>query len=751
MNNNTRYTRRRFIVATSATGLGLSIGVLPACSQEKPSSTTVDSGEIKESVAPILSTAQHDTILDEVNAWVHIASDDTVTVRIARSEMGQGTITGLAQLVAEELECDWNKVSFEFPTPGQSVARERVWGDFSTGGSNGLRGSQQYMREGGAAARLMLLQAAANRWNVPVSECRARDSVIMHEPSGNKLRFGQLAAEAAQLEPPAEVTLKDPTDWHTAGASKLRLDTRDKVTGKLKYAADTQLPGMLYASIQDCPVLGGKLKSFDASSVADMPGVRNVVEVKTESGTHGVAVIADTWWQAHSALQKLPVEWDYGENRDFNDAKLQALLESGLDADEAFVGHAGGNIQTAFDDASQMVEAVYQYPAQNHAPMEPMNATARWTESHCEVWCPTQNGESALAAAAQAAGLPVEQCEVYKTILGGGFGRRAMTDFVHQAVTVAKSMPDTPIKLQWSREEDQLHGFYHPTTMAKLRGSLDDDGKLTGLHMRISGQSILAGLMPARLRDGMDVATFQGVAKPEGFGVDQAISYSFPNFLIDHAMRNPPIRPGFWRGVNINQNAVYMECFLEELAHAAKRDALEFRLEYMQDNPLGAKVLKAVADESGWGKDDGLSRGLAVLHAFGSHVAACAEVSTDDKGRVKIERIVAATDCGTAVNPQQIEAQVEGSFVFGLSAALFGKISFDQGVVQETNFHSYPSMRIKDMPEVETLVMPSGGFFGGVGEPTIGVAAPAVLNAIFNATGKRVRRLPLSQSDVQLA
>ncbi len=730
--NDINVSRRKFVIGMGATSAGLTLGLS----------------------LPMGQTAfanHHEAATKEINAWVVIDPDDTVTIRVARSEMGQGTLTGLAQLVAEELECDWDKVTWEFPTPGENLARERVWKDYSTGGSQGLRGSQQYVREGGATARMMLIQAAANKWGVPADECTAAKSVITHKGSGKSTTFGKVAAAAAKLTPPESVTLKDPSTWTVAGKSLKRLDTDDKLTGKLVYGADIQLPGMLLASIKDCPVLGGKLVSYDESAIKDMPGVKGVVEVKTQLGNNGVAVVADTWWRANQALEALPIKWDLGPNVALNDAGVTELLESGLDADDAFTGNWNGDVKTAFASADRMVEAVYKCPSQNHAPMEPMNATAVYSSDRCEVWCPTQNGESALAAVAEASGLSIDKCDVHKTILGGGFGRRGMPDYVHQVVAIAKAFPGTPIKMQWSREEDQRHGFFHPTTMAKMRGSLDKDGNLTGLHMRISGQSILAALMPGLLQNGADFATFQGVVK-KGIhpALDQhAMSYDFDNLVVDHAMRNPPIRPGFWRGVNVNQNAIYLESFMDELAEAAGRDALEFRLAHMKNNPRGAAVLKTVAEKSGWGNDDGKSRGLAALYAFGSYVAACADVTVDDRGKLKIDRIVAATDCGTAVNPQQIEAQVEGSFVYGLSAALYSEITFNEGVVVEQNFHTYPSMRIVDMPKVETTVMPSGGFFGGVGEPTIGVAAPAVLNAIYAATGKRVRSLPIKDQNLR--
>ncbi|MEL7541683.1 MAG: molybdopterin cofactor-binding domain-containing protein, partial [Pseudomonadota bacterium] len=688
---------------------------------------------------------------DEVNAWVHIDHDDTVTVRIARSEMGQGTLTGLAQLVADELDCDWDKVKTEYPTPGENLARERVWRDYSTGGSQGIRGSQDYVREGAAAAKAMLIEAAANEWGVPASECTSENSVITHGPSGQTTTYGKVAGAASQLAPPIEVSVKDPSDWKIIGEAKQRLDTADKLTGAQVYGADVQLDGLMNAAVKQAPKIGATLKSFDASAVESMPGVAKVVAVKNTfgEGDIAVAVIADTWWRANKALEALPVEWEGGS--DFSTAAFEAELDDGLTAEEAFVGNGGGDLEGAFAGADQMVEATYNMPLQNHACMEPMNTTALYTEDRCEIWCPTQNGEAALGAVADASGLPIEQCEVYKLHLGGGFGRRAMPDYVHQAVLIAKEMPGTPVKMLWSREESMMHGFFHPTTKARVRGSLDAEGNLTGLHLRISGQSILATLIPQALQDGVDYAAFQGLL-PAGLNPrleDQTLKYSFDNFLIDHAMRNPPVRPGFWRGVNLNQNAIYLECFMDELAHAAGRDPLEFRLAHLSDSPKAAAVLQAVADGSGWGSDDGKARGLCVMYGFGSYVAACAEVTVDDDGNLSVDRIVAATDPGHAVNPQQIEAQVEGSFVYGLSAMLYGEITYADGEVQERNFDTYNSLRIADMPEVETIIMPSGGFWGGVGEPTIAVAAPAVLNAIYAATGKRVRQLPIKDQNLR--
>ena len=681
----------------------------------------------------------------EVNAWVVIKPDDTVVIRIARSEMGQGTLTGLAQLVAEELECAWSRVTTEYPTPGQNLARKRIWGNFSTGGSRGIRESQDYVRKGGAAARMMLVQAAANQWSVPVEQCVAADSVITHTPSGRRLTYGQVASAAAAIAVPENPPLKDPKTWKIAGKPLPRLDTADKVNGRQIYGADLKLPGMLNAAIKDCPVFGGKVMSFDAAKVQSMAGVRKVVQV----GSSAVAVVADTWWQAKTALDALPITWDNGPHAKVNSEAIAQTLRAGLDAPEAFVGNQSGDAPAAIRGAARQVEAVYGYPYQNHACMEPMNATARWTPERCEVWTPTQNGEASLAATAAASGLPIAQCEVYKIHLGGGFGRRGFQDWIPQVVAIAKTLPGTPVKLLWSREEDMLHGRFHPVTQAKMRAGLDAQGNVVGLHMRLSGQSILASVAPQNLRNGADMVAFQGLT-PSG---DGAIGYGFANLLVDHAMRNPHVPPGFWRGVNHNQNAIYLECFIDELAHAAGVDPLEYRRRLMSKHPKHLAVLEAAAARAGWGKPaaQGVFRGMAQHMGFGSYTAAVAEVSVNKDGKLKVHRIVAATDPGHAVNPQQIQAQVEGSFAYGLSAALYGECSVKDGRIEQENFNTYEVVRMADMPRVETIVMPSGGFWGGVGEPTIAVAAPAVLNAVFAATGKRIRQLPLAKVDLRRA
>ena len=726
MNYMPKINRRSFVVIAAAAGGGLALGL------------DIPFG------GPQVIRAQDGS--PEVNAWVVIRPDDTVVIRVARSEMGQGSLTGLAQLVAEELDCDWSKVTTESPTPGQKVARKRVWGDYATVGSRAIRQSQEYVRKGGATAREMLKQAAANEWKVPVSEVTAAAGVITHNASGRKTTYGKVAEAAAKIEPPTEVKLKDPKDWKIAGKPLKRLDTVDKTTGKQLYSMDVKRPGMLNAAIKESPVFGGKVKSFDAAKVTGMKGVKKVVQV----GDSAVAVVADTWWQAKTALSVLPIVWDEGPNAKVSSATIADTLKAGLDAPEAFIGNQQGDAKAAIAAAAKKVEAVYAYPFQNHAAMEPMNATAVYTADKCEVWTSTQNGEAALAAAKEASGLPIEKCDVHNTILGGGFGRRARSEYVSHAVRIAKEMPGTPIKLIKSREDDTANGVYHPITQCKLTGALDANNNLTGLHMRISGQSILAAVNPAGLQNGRDPATFQGL---NAGGTEGAIGYTIPNLLIDHAMRNTHIPPWFWRGVNNNQNAIYLECFMDELAHAAGQDALEFRRKLMANHPKHLAVLNAVAERVGWGKPapQGVFRGLAQQMGYGSYVAAAAEISVTGGNKIKIQRIVAATNCGHAVNPAQIERQIAGSFVYGLSALFYGECTVKDGRIEQTNFDTYNSMRISEMPKVEAIVMPSNDFWGGVGEPTIFVAAPSVLNAFFAATGKRIRSVPLKNHDISFA
>jgi isoquinoline 1-oxidoreductase beta subunit len=717
-----KLSRRTFIVGSAAAGGGLALGF---------------------SLPPGFGRAVAQTAGEgtEVNAWVLVKPDDTCVIRVARSEMGQGTITGLVQLVAEELECDWKKVKAEQITPGQNLARKRIWGEMSTGGSRGIRTSEDYVRRGGAVARMLLLQAAAEEWKVPVGELTVADGVVTHGPSGRSLSYGKLAAAAAKLEAPdpKAIKLKDPKDWKIAGKPMKRIDTADKLDGSKIYGIDIKLPGMLCAAIKDCPVFGGKVASYDEAKIAARPGVRKVVKVKDTA----VAVVADTWWRAKTALDALPIVWDEGPNASVSSARIAEELKEGLGAGATNGDRQNGDALKAIETAAKKVEAVYGTPFLAHATMEPMNATVRLSADKAEVWVPTQNAEASLAALSESSGVPLANCEAYRPDLGGGFGRRGGTqDYVHQAVAIAKEFPGVPIKLIWSREEDQAHDFFRPISQCRLAAGLDASGNLIGLHARVSGQSINATLNPAGIVNGKDRRQLQGLWEEPG---DAQLGYTVPNLLIEYVMRNTHVPVGPWRGVNTNQNAVYMECFMDEVARAAGKDPLEFRRALMAGHPKHLAVLNAAAEKGDWGKPlpAGVHRGIAQFMGYGSYSAAVAEVSVSDRGQLTVHRTVLALDCGHAVNPDQIAAQVEGSVAYGLTATLYGECRVRDGRMVDLNFDTYPIMRLAEMPKVETIIVPSGDFWGGVGEPTICVVAPAVLNAIHAATGKPVRQLPL--------
>jgi isoquinoline 1-oxidoreductase beta subunit len=715
-----RLSRRDFIVGSAAIaggGLALGMNVPFAYAEGTPPGAT------------------------QVNLWVAIKPDDTCVIRVARSEMGQGTLTGLAQLVAEELECDWGKVTTQGVTPGENLASKRAWGEMGTGGSRGIRTSQDYVRKGGAAARIMLMQAASQQLNVPVGELMVSKGVIAHGASNRSLRYGEVAAAAAKLTPPdaKDIKLKDPKTWTIAGKPMKRLDTADKLDGSKVFAIDLKLPGMLCAAIRDCPVFGGKLKSYDESKVLGMPGVKKVVKVKET----GVAVVADTWWRAKKALDALPIVWDEGENATKSSATIAEMMKEGLTATATNGERQNGDALKAIAEAPKKLEATYSTPFLAHAPLEMMNCTVKLSADRADAWVPTQNLEASLAALSESSGVPLDKCEIHRHDLGGGFGRRGGTqDYVHQAAEIAKSFPDTPIKMIWTREEDQAHDFYRPISQCKLSAGLDNDGKLVGLHVRVSGQSINAIANPNAIVNGKDMRQLQGYYDTPG---DAQLGYDVPNLLIEYAMRNSHVPVGPWRGVNTNQNAVYMECFIEELARAAGKDSLEFRRALMKEHPKHLAVLEAVAEKAGWGKPlpDGVHRGLAQFMGYGSYSAAVAEVSVSPQGKLKVHRMVLGVNSGHAVNPGQIEAQVQGSVAFGLTATMYGEMPVVNGRMTSLNFDTYEIMRLAEMPKVETVIVPTYDFWGGIGEPTICVVAPSVMNAIYAATGKPVRSLPL--------
>ncbi|HEU0291066.1 MAG TPA: molybdopterin cofactor-binding domain-containing protein, partial [Burkholderiales bacterium] len=580
-NDTTNQSRRKFVVGSAAASGGLALGFNLPFGAGSAAAQSAAGG------AP------------ELNAWVVIRPDDAVLIRIARAEMGQGTHTGLAQLVAEELECDWKKIVLDPITPGQNLARKRVWQNMATGGSRGIRDSHDYVRRGGAAARMMLVQAAAGEWKVPVSEVTVANGVITHAASGRSTSYGKVAAAAAKLTPPdaKSIKLKDPKQWKVAGKPMKRLDTAPKVNGSQVYSIDLKLPDMLHAAIKACPVYGCKLKSYDEAKIAGRPGVGGVVQVDDKT----VAVVANTWWRAKTALDALPIVWDEGPASKESSATIAAHLREGLTStSNVFADINDGNAPQAIAGAAKKVEAVYSTPFLSHACMEPMNCTVRITANKAEVWMPSQNAEASLAALSSASGLPLAQCEAYNHGLGGGFGRRGGTqDFVRQGVAIAQRYPGRPVKMVWTREEDQAHDFFRPISQCKLSAGLDPSGNLVGLHIRVSGQSINAWLAPHNIKDGKDVRQLQGFWKAPG---DAQIGYTVPNLMTEYAMRNTHVPVGPWRGVNTNQNGLYLECFMDEVARAAGKDPLEFRRALMKNHPKHLGVLNAAAEKGGWGK-----------------------------------------------------------------------------------------------------------------------------------------------------
>jgi isoquinoline 1-oxidoreductase subunit beta len=704
-----KLSRRLFLVAGAAAGGGLALGFhLPAR-------------------AAVRGT--------EVNAWIVIQPDDTVILRVARSEMGQGTFTAAPMLVAEELECDWAKVRAEFAPLNEHIRRNRIWRSTSTGGSRSIRESQSYLREAGAAAREMLVAAAAARWGVPAGECRAAKGVVVHAPSNRAARYGELAEAAAKLKPPASVKLKDPKDWTIIGKPTRRLDIADKVLGKPVYAMDVSVPGMAIAAIRHCPTFGGTLKSHDAAAVAGMKGVIRVVADKD-----WVAVVADSYWRAEQALAKMKIEWDRGANAAVSSASIRAFLKAGIESNEAALGTNTGDALAALAKG-KVIEAEYEAPFLNHATMEPMTATAHVTADRCEVWAPTQSAEATAAAASSASGLPLEKVEVHRTMLGGGFGRRgAFQDWAREAVLIAKAA-GRPVKLIWSREEDMRQGRYRPVSMARHRAVLGADGMPEAWWVRIAGHSILNSVFPDRVRGGLDMHFLSGF-DPEEF------RYAIPNYRLDYAMRNTSVPVGFWRAVNHTQNAFFRECFIDEMAHAAKQDPYQYRRKLLagEKGRRDLGVLDAAAKHAGWDKPPaaGTFRGIAVQNSYGSHAAHVVEIAMQG-GEVRVLRVVSAIDPGYAVNPATIETQTESCVVYALTMALYGEITIKDGAVEQGNFHDYPMLKIDRMPKVETVIVPSGGFWGGVGEPALPPLAPALANAIFAATGKRIRSLPLTR------
>jgi isoquinoline 1-oxidoreductase beta subunit len=710
MNDGLHVSRRDFLIRVSAAGGALCVGVaLPGAS------AAAEGGAA------------------ELANWIVIGPDDSVTIRIARSELGQGSFTGLAQLVAEELECDWDKVRPEYADVNEHVRRNRVFGAMSTGGSRSIRESQGYLRQAGAAAREMLVAAAAQRWGVAPETCVAANGVVKHPPTGRALRYGELAAAAAALPVPKEPKLKDPKDWRVIGTSPKRFDIPDKTTGRQIYAADVRLPGMLHASILQCPVFGGKLVSHDASAVLGRRGVKQVV-----TGPDWVAVVADNWWRANEAMKALPVTWDDGGNGNVSSESIKAFLRTGIDVPEAPVARKDGDMQAAFAQAAKVLEAEYYAPYLNHATLEPQTATAVLRDDTLEVWCGTQNGEATIAAASEVSGIPLDKVVVHRMHAGGGFGRRGPhQEYTKQAVQIAMAMPGTPVRLQWSREEDMRQGRYRPVALVKMRAALDAQGNWTAWHVRQADQSIFVSVRPGDVKNGID---------PVGIRVFGDSPYAVPHFTSEYAMRNTHVPPGFWRAVAHTHNPVSRECFIDEICHATGRDPLAFRRPLLRDKPKDLGVLEAAAARAGWGTPlpPGVFRGIAVSDSYGSYTAAVVELSVGADKAMDVKRVVVAMDPGHIVHPDAVVAQIESGVVWALGMAMHEEITIEQGRVVQGNFTDYPVLRLHEMPpKVEAVLVPTGGFWGGVGEPPLAAVAPALFNALFAATGERMRSMPL--------
>jgi isoquinoline 1-oxidoreductase beta subunit len=676
---------------------------------------------------PEKGQAQAAAAAAKLNAFVKIAPDDTVTLEIHKSEMGQGTVTSLSQLLAEELGCDWKKVRTEFPGVEPAYAAGGMMGAY---GSLSIRTSWGPLRNAGAAAREMLIQAAAQKWGVAASQCHVDNGAVVNAANA-RLSFGSLAEAASKLPAPTGVKLKDYKDYKLIGTSPKRLDTPAKVNGTATYGLDVKRPGMLYASLERCPVFGGKVASFDAAKAKAVPGVKNVVEI-----SNGVAVIADNTWSAMEGRKALVIKWDEGSRANTSSESLRQMFAD-LAAKPGAVARTSGNAAATLAAAPKKIEAVYEAPYLSHAPMEPLNCVAQVRADGCDVWAGTQIQSIARQTAQGITKLPAEKIEIHTEFLGGGFGRRGGADFIGEAVEIAKAMPGTPVKLTWTREDDIQHDTYRPASYTKFAGALDADGWPTALTATIVCPSF------SGLRNGVDDTGVQGI---------NDIAYNIPNIQMEYHPPDAGIPVSYWRSVGYSQNTFFIESFIDELAAAGGKDPVELRRRLLSGNPRNARylnVLNMVADKAGWDKPlpAGRFRGVAVVNNLGSFNAQVAEVSVT-QGKVKVHRVVAAVDCGQVVNPAIVAQQIESGIVFGMSAALKIGITLKNGRVEQTNFNTYDPIRIDEMPVVEVHLVESHENPGGIGEASTPSIVPAVANAVFKATGKRVRSLPMKAAEL---
>jgi isoquinoline 1-oxidoreductase beta subunit len=662
----------------------------------------------------------------KLNAYVQVGTDDTVTLYIHKAEMGQGTVTSLSMLLAEELECDWKKIRTEFPGV-DPVAFGPMQGVF---GSMSVRTSWEPLRKAGATACEMLIQAAAQKWNVSKSQCRAENNTVLNVKTNERVSFGSLAEAASKLPVPQQnVALKDPTQFKLVGKSQKRMDTPAKVSGKTIFGIDAKVPGMLYATLQRCPVFGGKVKSFDSTKAKAVPGVKDVVQI-----SNGVAVLADNTWAAMEGRKALApfVQWDEGALAASSSATIRKAF-SDLAEKPGAIARKEGDAAAALSTAEKKIEAVYEVPYLSHAPMEPLNAVAHVRPDGCDVWSGMQIQSVARQVAAAASGLPAEKVQIHTVYLGGGFGRRGGADFIGEAVEISKAAK-APVKLQWTRDDDLQHDTYRPASYTRFASTLDANGQPTVWNARVVCPSF------AGLRNGVDRTGVEGIAE---------IRYTIPNILVEYHPPEVGIPVSYWRSVGYSHNTFFTESFMDELAFAAKQDPVEFRRKLLSKAPRMLGVLELAAEKAGWNKPlpAGRHRGIAVVDNLGSFNAQVAEISIE-KGKLRVHRVVCAVDCGQVVNPAIVVQQIESGIVYGLSAALRGEITIDRGRVQQTNFNNYEPLRIDEMPVIETYIVTSTNPPGGIGEASTPAIAPAVTNAIFSATGKRIRKLPIRAEDL---
>ncbi len=715
-------SRRDFLKAGTVVGGGLVLGLAVPISRNPGKALAADPA------GPVA-----------LNAFIHVAPDDTVTMIVNKSEMGQGVYTALPMLVAEELECDWKKVRVE-SAPVAPIYNHTAFGTQLTGGSTSVASEWERMRKVGAAAREMLVAAAAETWGVDRASCHAENGTVI-QASGKKLTYGQLAEKAAKMTVPEHIPLKATSDFRTIGKPTPRLDTPEKVTGKALFGLDVKIPGSLTALVARPPVFGGKLKSFNAAKAEAVPGVRAVVQIDT-----GVAVVADNFWSAHQARDVLEVVWDEGPLAKLSTPGLREEYKK-LAGTQGAIARKEGDAEKALKAAAKRIDAEYEVPYLAHATMETLNCLVDLRADRCEIWTGTQAQTMDRDAAARVAGLKPEQVRIHTTFLGGGFGRRANphSDFVTEAVLVAKAIKK-PVKTVWTREDDIQGGHYRPMWCDRLSAGLDAKGRLAAWQHTIVGQSIIAGTFfeKAMVKDGVDVTSVEGAADSP---------YEIPNVLVSLHSPKTGVPVQWWRSVGHSHTGFVVESFLDEVAHAAGKDPYEFRRGLLANHPRHRGVLELAALKAGWGKPlaAGRARGLAVHESFGSFVSQVAEVSVSPEGEVHVHRVVCAVDCGLAVNPSTVEAQIESAIVFGLSAALYGAITFKNGRVEQDNFDTYPLLRIGEMPPVEVHIVKSDKPPSGIGEPGTPPIAPAVTNAIFAATRKRVRRLPIDQDALKKA